>query len=451
MASKILIVDDEKNIRLGLSTALQQEGYETVVSEDGQEGWNRINQEHFDLVISDIRMPNMGGIDLLKQVSSAYPRLPVIVLTGHGTIETAVTCMQHGAYDFITKPVNLDRLALMVDRALGASRLIEENQSLKEEVKQLKEAQLGSKILAQSSVMDDILEKVRSVAITKSSVLITGESGVGKELVADAIHQSSPRKDGPFVKVHCAALSESLLESELFGHEKGSFTGALHQKIGRFERADGGTIFLDEIGEINNAVQVKILRVLQERTLERVGGAKELPIDIRLVSATNKNLEEEVAAGRFREDLFYRLNVVHIHVPPLRERMDDVPLLAEHFLKEFAQEMGKDIAHITKEGLKRLTAYHWPGNIRELRNVIESAVVFAKGKTLGPSDFSLTRESQIEREGITIASGTSLADAERELILKTLENCKGNKSKAAELLDISRKTLHRKLDSYGSY
>ncbi len=449
MKKRILIVDDEKNIRMGLSTALRQEGYETLTAENGKEAWNRVNREPLDLVLTDIRMPEMGGIELLQKVSSAYPRIPVIVLTGHGTIETAVTCMHNGAYDFITKPINLERMALLVERALGQQQLAEENSSLKAEIKELKESKPQNHMLGESSVMQGIMERIRQVAATKSSVLITGESGVGKELVADAIHKYSSRSAGPLVKVHCAALSKNLLESELFGHEKGSFTGALHQKIGRFERAHGGTIFLDEIGEINNDVQVKILRVLQERTLERVGGASEIPIDIRLVSATNRNLEQEVLDGKFREDLFYRLNVVHIHVPSLRERLEDIPLLAEHFLLEFAQDMGKDITHITPAGMELLQQHSWPGNIRELRNVIESAVVFASSKSLGPKDFQFNQSNQPQQEKITLSVGISLESAERKLITATLEQCKGNKSKAAEILGISRKTLHRKLDAHG--
>ncbi len=449
MSKRILIVDDEKNIRMGLSTALQQEGYDTLTAEHGKEGWHRINHESVDLVLTDIRMPEMGGIELLKRISSAYPRIPVIVLTGHGTIETAVTCMHNGAYDFITKPINLERMSLLVERALGAQDLIEENTHLKEEIQELREHKVSSGIIGESPLMAGIMERVKQVAQTKSSVLITGESGVGKELVADAIHQYSTRSQGPLVKVHCAALSENLLESELFGHEKGSFTGALHQKIGRFERAHGGTIFLDEIGEIQNDVQVKILRVLQERTLERVGGVEELPIDIRLVSATNRDLEKEVERGNFREDLFYRLNVVHIHVPPLRERPEDIPLLANHFLAEFVADMGKHITSITPAGMELLQNHSWPGNIRELRNVIESAVVFATTKELGPKQFALSRTTPPKGKEVSLSVGSTLEQMERQLILATLESCKGNKSKAAELLDISRKTLHRKLDAYG--
>lgn len=449
MKKRILIVDDEKNIRFGLSTALQQEGYETLVAENGKEGLHMVHTQSVDLVLTDIRMPEMGGIELLKKISSAYPRIPVIVLTGHGTIETAVTCMHNGAYDFITKPINLERMALLVERALGAQAMAQENTTLKQEIQELKEGKRKQVVLGNSALMQEIMQKVKQVAITKSSVLITGESGVGKELVTDAIHQHSSRHDGPLVKVHCAALSENLLESELFGHEKGSFTGALHQKIGRFERANGGTIFLDEIGEISNDVQVKILRVLQERTLERVGGDREIPIDIRLISATNRNLEEEVAAGRFREDLFYRLNVVHIHVPPLRDRHQDIPILAHHFLQEFAQEMGKEITEITPEAMQMLASYRWPGNIRELRNVIESAVVFAKSKKLGIKDFMINQSNRVSREDISLPVGTSLEEAEKHIIMATLEYCDGNKSKAAELLAITRKTLHRKLSIYG--
>ena len=333
MKFTILIVDDEKNIRSGLARALELEGYDVLTAEDGLAAWNTINARDVDAVIADLKMPKLSGEELLKRVSSSYPTLPVIILTGHGTIESAVSAMRDGAFDFVTKPVNLDRLALLVKRALSNRSLHLEHAALKEEMELLKKKQKFSKIVGKSSRMKQVMDIVEQVSNTRASVLITGESGVGKELIADALHDLSDRSQKPYVKVHCAALTESLLESELFGHEKGAFTGAAARKRGRFELADKGTIFLDEIGEVSSQVQIKILRVLQERTFERVGGEESVSVDVRIISATNKDLKREIEAGHFREDLFYRLNVVHVHVPALRERKEDIPLLSTAFLK----------------------------------------------------------------------------------------------------------------------
>ena len=447
MKFNVLIVDDEKNIREGLGKALELEGYRIFLAEDGRVGLEIVNRNEVDLIIADLKMPGMSGEELLKQVSASYPTIQVIILTGHGTIETAVNAMRDGAYDFLTKPVNLDRLSLLVKRALSTRDLARQHRELQEEVERMKRRQKFARIIGKSSEMKKVMEIIEQVAQTRASVLITGESGVGKELVADALHAISDRTDRPIVKVHCAALSESLLESELFGHEKGAFTGAIGRKRGRFELANTGTIMLDEIGEISPAVQVKILRVLQEKKFERVGGEETVEVDVRVISATNRDLKEEITEGSFREDLFYRLNVVNIHVPPLRDRKEDIPLLTSAFLKEFADENGKEIEGINQKANAALYSYQWPGNIRELRNCIESAVVLSKGSIITREDLppSIGGDSD---DFVKIPIGATIADAERELIRTTLSTENGNKSKTAEILGIGRKTLHRKLQEY---
>jgi DNA-binding NtrC family response regulator len=382
----ILVVDDEKNIRDGLARALELDGYEILTAGDGREAQELLSRRRIDLVLTDLKMPKVSGEELIKHIAGSLPNLPVIVLTGHGTVENAVVAMRNGAYDFVTKPVNLDRLSLLVRRALQSRVLVLEHEALKAEVAQLEKKRKFAQLIGKSAPMQRVYELINQVAATRASVLITGESGVGKELVADAIHNLSDRRSGPFIKTHCAALSETLLESELFGHEKGSFTGALGQKKGRFELAHTGTIFLDEIGEINPSVQVKLLRVLQERSFERVGGEKPLDVDVRVVAATNRDLKKEIAAGRFREDLYYRLNIVNIHIPPLRERKDDIPLLTATFLTELAQENRKTIEGIDTKARIALANYSWPGNVRELRNCIESAVVLCKGNIVTLED-----------------------------------------------------------------
>ncbi len=448
MKFSILIVDDEKNIREGLGRSLEMDGYEVLLAEDGKQGWNLVNQEHVDLVIADLKMPEMSGEELLKRISSAYPTVPVIILTGHGTIESAVEAMRNGAFDFVTKPVNLDRLSLLAKRALSNRELVLQHRTLKEEVERLKSRRKTGEIIGKSSQMQKIMQMIEQVAATRASVLITGESGVGKELVADAIHILSNRKENPYIKVHCAALAESLLESELFGHEKGAFTGAVSMKRGRFELAHTGTIFLDEIGEINQQVQIKILRVLQDKKFERVGGEKTQEVDVRVVSATNRELKREIEAGRFREDLFYRLNVVNIHVPPLRERKEDIPLLISAFLQEFSEENQKNIEGVDPRARLALYNYHWPGNIRELRNCIESAVVMTKGNIIAYDDLPPTVTSGSDADYVKIEVGSSLEDAEREMIRATLHRENGNKSRTADVLGIGRKTLHRKIQEY---
>lgn len=448
MQFHILVVDDEKNIRMGLGKSLEMDDHRVFLAADGNEAWDIIISEEIDLVITDLRMPGMSGEELLKKISSAYPTVPVLILTGHGTIESAVSAIRDGAYDFLTKPVDLERLSHIVRRALSSRELVLQNRTLQEEIDRISNRSRYDRIIGKSSRMRRIMELVDQVAQTRASVLISGESGVGKELVADAIHHLSGRREKPFVKVHCAALSENLLESELFGHEKGAFTGAIARKKGRFELADGGSIFLDEIGEISQQVQIKILRVLQEKQFERVGGESTLEVDVRVISATNRDLKEEIEKGNFREDLFYRLNVVNIHVPPLRERQEDIPLLASAFLQEFSQENGKQIEGIDPKARIALYNYRWPGNIRELRNCMESAVVMCKGSVIQTDDLPPAVTSGSEDNLIRIPLGASMAEGEKEIIRATLAHEQGNKTRCADVLGIGRKTLHRKIKEY---
>jgi DNA-binding NtrC family response regulator len=448
MTFNILVVDDEKNIRFGLGKSLEMEGYQVVLAEDGTEAMKEMIKKDIDLVITDLRMPRMSGEDLLKKISHSYPTVPVIILTGHGTVENAVAAMRNGAYDFVTKPVNLDRLNLMVKRALASRKLVQEHKQLQEEVARLEERK-NQPFIGKSPQMNRIFELIDQVAPTKASLLITGESGVGKEVVADAVHHRSDRRGKPFIKVHCAALSESLLESELFGHEKGAFTGASGQKKGRFELAQGGTIFLDEIGEINPSVQIKILRVLQEKAFERVGGEKTIQVDTRIIAATNRDLKKEVEKGNFREDLYYRLNVININIPPLRERKEDIPLLSSTFLKEFAQENSKSVEGIDNKAAMLLYNYSWPGNVRELRNCIESALVLCRDHFISVDDLPPHVREGSNQGVIRIDVGTSMAEAEKIILRSTLAALNNNKSKTAEILGIGRKTLHRKIHDFG--
>ncbi len=443
--ANILIVDDEKNIRDGLKIALSRDGYNIFLASDGLEALDILKEEEIDVVITDLKMPNLDGDSLMKKIIKEHNNIPVIILTGHGTVENAVQAMRDGAYDFLTKPLNLDKLSLIVSRAVSQRRLIIENRNL-----QLKIDSLGKvQVIGKSGKMAKIYEIVENVAPTKASVLILGENGVGKELIANMIYEMSNRKDKPFIKVHCAALAESLLESELFGHEKGAFTGAIKTKKGRFELADGGTLFLDEIGEISPQIQVKLLRVLQERSFERVGGEETIQVDVRIISATNKDLKELVEQGKFREDLYYRLNVVQLNIPPLRERKEDIPLFITQFIADFAKENNKIIKDITAKARGCLYNYSWPGNIRELRNVLESAVVLCKNGIIDVED--LPPHIVNEEESLNILKvelPTTMKNIEKKAIISTLRITNGNKSKAAELLDLNRKTLHTKIAEY---
>jgi DNA-binding NtrC family response regulator len=444
MRFTLLIVDDEKNIREGLAEALRLDGYTVVTASGGTEGWTRFQQGDIDLVITDLKMPRLSGEELLKRIDSQSPGVPVIVLTGHGTVENAVDAMRNGAYDFLTKPLDLDRLSLLVKRALSARELTLRHRRLEEE---LSRQNPGKAMIGTSQVMRMVYEIIARAAPSKASVLITGESGVGKELVANALHELSPRKDGPLVKVHCAAFASALLESELFGHEKGAFTGAISRRRGRFEMANEGTLFLDEIGEIDQNIQIKLLRVLQEKKFERLGGEETIETDVRIVAATNKDLKAEIEKGTFREDLYYRLNVITIDVPPLRDRKDDIPLLIREFASQFAEENGKLITGIDEKARAVIFNYDWPGNIRELKNCIESAVVMCRGPVITKSDLppSLNDVEVNDESIIKIPLGMSLEDAEKKIIRETLHHHQGNKSRTADALGIGRKTLGRKL------
>lgn len=438
----ILTIDDEENIRNGLADNFELEGYDVLKASNGKQGLELISKGNVDLVITDLRMDGISGEEVVRHVTTENPGIPIIVLTGHGSIDDATAAMKAGAYDFLTKPLDLDHLNLIVKNAL-------KGRSQEKQIKELKEklsSNLSSdKMIGKSAELNKVRILISKAAPSKANVLITGESGVGKELVANAIHNQSNRKEKPFIVVHLAAMSESLLESELFGYEKGAFTGADSQHKGHFERANGGTIFLDEIGEINQSTQVKLLRVLQERKFERVGGEKSIDVDVRVVAATNKNLEEEVKAGRFREDLFYRLNVVRIQMPSLRERKDDIPLLMHSFLNEFCKENNKNIKGFDTKSKAVMLKYSWPGNIRELRNCVESAVVMCSGDEIKIEDLPPALQNKFEEKNIIIPIGITLEEAELIIINENLAYNNGNKSKTADILGIGRKTLHRKL------
>jgi DNA-binding NtrC family response regulator len=442
----ILIVEDEKNTRDGLARALRR-SYKIVLAENGQRALEILSERSIDVILSDVRMPGMDGMTLMKRALARSPQPVFILLTAYGSVEHAVEAMKEGADDYMTKPVHLDALELKIRQLLKARKMETENRSLHTQL----DAKYGIEhIVGKSAAMQDVFDTIRQVSTSRATVLVEGESGTGKELVAHAIHQLSPRARRPFVAVHCAALSENLLESELFGHEKGAFTGAAERRRGRFEMADGGTLFLDEIGEIDLNTQVKILRVLEERRFERVGGQTTLDVDVRLVTATNKNLKQMVEEGKFREDLFYRLYVVAIRIPPLRERREDIPLLVRHFLTQTAEENGKEIEGLTPDALHILSSYDWPGNVRELRNAVERMVVLSHGTKLTVRDIPASvRDHAVDQGPIRTSSEISLQEAEKQLIVQALRAHGGNRTRAAEQLGISRRTLHRKLNEYG--
>ena len=443
----LLIVDDEKNTREGLARALRR-NYHVFLADSGESALEFLAVQSVDVVLTDLRMPGMDGITLLKRVLARSPQPIVLLLTAYGNVETAVEAMKHGAHDFLTKPVNLDHLELVLQRALRSRRIEGEHAELKKQVETRPKVE---NMIGVSEAMESVLETLRQVAPTRATVLILGESGTGKELVAQALHTMSPRVKAPFVAVHCAALSENLLESELFGHEKGAYTGATERRKGRFELADGGTLFLDEIGEISPATQVKILRVLEEHKFERVGGQETIKVDVRLVAATNRDLQSMVAAGTFREDLFYRLNVVELRLPPLRERTGDIPLLVNHYLERLARENNRPVPAVTPEALEALCAYAWPGNIRELRNVMERMVVMTRGDKLGLRDVpaSIRAGGTVPKPSPGEPATLSLDQAEKRMIQEALKLQEGNRTAAAKQLGISRRTLHRKLNEYG--
>jgi len=445
MNFRILVVEDDDNTRNTLKKALSESGNEVILAPDGVAALGLMEERSPDLIISDIRMPKMDGMQLLKEVQKRYPSTQVILVTAYGKIETAVESMKEGAFHYLTKPINLDELEALVDRIKTQRGLELENEYLRDELRQRYGLET---MIGKTPRMREIFEMIKRIGPTRANVLITGESGTGKELVAYGIHHNSPRSSKPFVAVNCAALSESLLESELFGHEKGAFTGAVQQRKGRFEIADGGTLFLDEITEISPPLQVKLLRVLQDRQFERVGGNATLSVDIRLIAASNKDVEKAVEEGRFRDDLYYRLKVVSIHMPPLRERKEDIPLLVDAFVGEFCEDNSKQKMEVSPEVTEALAEHEWRGNVRELRNVVESMVVLSRGPRLTVADLPGEISQESESGQLTLPRFLPLGDVERRVILKTLEDVGGNRTKAAEVLGIGRRTLIRKLHEY---
>lgn len=444
----LLIVDDEKPTRDGLRAALEDH-YDVWVAEDAKAATTLLEEQHFEVLLTDFRLPQEDGMNLITRAKS-LPKPPIcILMTAYGSEELAVNAMKQGADDYIAKGrLQIDELELRIARALRQRHLEVENASLHQQL----QSKFGlENIIGESPAMQEVFNTIRQVAPARTTVLLLGESGTGKELIAKALHQLSPRAHAPMVTVHCAALSPTLLESELFGHEKGAFTGAHERRIGRFEQAQGGTLFLDEIGEIDATIQVKLLRLLGERTFERVGSSKTLTADVRLITATNKNLEEQVKAGKFREDLYFRLAVVPIVMPPLRERVGDIPLMAKAFLKEFATENDKNVNDLTPEALEALMNYTWPGNVRELRTAIEHAVVLTRGEKIGLRDLPPAMRAAVPGGGsvrILAQPDLTVAQAERQLILRALKECAGNRTEAAKKLGMSRRTLHRKLHLY---
>jgi two-component system response regulator AtoC len=451
----LLIVDDEKHTREGLRRSLEDD-FEVYVAADVAGAVNLLETESVDLLLTDLRLGAEDGMTLIERALK-MPHPPVcIMMTAYGSVDTAVEAMKRGAYDFVTKPVNLDNLEIKIRRALRGREVESENRDLRQQVEKRSGRGLEG-LIGGSAVMETVFDTVRQVAPTRATVLIEGESGTGKELVARALHSLSNRSKARFIAVHCAALSPQLLESELFGHERGSFTGATERRQGRFEQADGGTLFLDEIGEIDASTQVKILRALGERTFERVGGNQSITTDVRLVAATNKSLEKLVAEGKFRDDLFYRLNVVRIHMPPLRERNEDIPLLVAAFLKQSSQENEKPFRELTADAMNRLLEYHWPGNVRELRAAVDHGVVLATGPKITLRDLPLALRQWTGGNGGAIgsaaagkpteppASPLNIQQGEQGLIRRALEETRGNITEAAKKLGISRRTLHRKL------
>ncbi|MEZ5276057.1 MAG: sigma-54 dependent transcriptional regulator [Opitutaceae bacterium] len=448
MFASILIVDDEKHTREGLQQALEDD-YDIYLAQDAEEAFNLLDSEVFNVVITDLRMPGKSGLKVVDKALSLPVTPVVIMMTAYGNVETAVEAMKRGATDFLTKPVNLEKLEILIQRALKSKTLEMENKELHQ---RLDERFNLEGIVGHSQPLIEMLDRVKLVAPSKATILIEGETGTGKEMIAQGIHQLSPRSKNPFMAVHCAALPATLLESELFGHEKGAFTGASERRIGRFESADGGTLFLDEIGEISLSTQVKLLRFLEQKTFERIGSSKMIKVDIRLIAATNRNLAKMVEEGTFREDLYFRLNVVQILMPPLRDRQDDIPVLLDHFLREFARENGVEPPVIEAGAMRVLQTYPWPGNIRELRNFAENAVVLNRGGRI--RDFDLDPKfrgvalTAAPAPGVAAGNPLSVEQNEKRLLREALVEARGNRTKAAQLMGISRRTLHRKLTQW---
>ena len=443
---RILIVDDEDVVRESLLQWFDSEGYHTRAACCGKEALTSVAGEQFDLALLDIKMPGMDGIELQQRLGEADPDLTIVIMTGYGTVETAVQALKHGAYDYVTKPIDPDDLSRLVAKAIEHRRTTREVVRLRENLQEIFPAK---EAVGRSPAMKKVMDMAETVAPTDATVLITGESGTGKEVIARAIHAASPRRHNPMVTIHCGALTETLLESELFGHEKGAFTGAQFRKKGKFEAADGGTIFLDEISDISLRTQTDLLRVLQEKEIVRVGGTQQIKVDFRCIAATNKDLQVLVKAGTFRPDLFYRLHVVAINMPPLRERREDIPLLAAHFCQKFAAAMGRpEPPRIPPETMDQLIDYDWPGNVRELENAVERAMVINRTGMLRNSDFLLQSAAAAGQEN-GFSGGQKLDDVERLHIERVLKECGGNHSRAARILDIDRTTLYSRLRRYG--
>jgi two-component system response regulator HydG len=448
--NSVLVVDDDLAHRTMLRTLLSGWGYRVLDVDDGAEAINAVREKPVDLILMDIRMVRVSGLEALTAIKAYNPAIPVLIMTAYASVETAVEALKSGAYDYLAKPLDFTELRLKMVKAMDHSQLKEENKMLRETLS-LRFDRVN--LIGRSVSMTKLLQTVALVAPTEATVLITGESGTGKEMIAGAIHFNSPRREGPFVKINCAALTETLLESELFGHEKGAFTGADRRKEGKFRQADGGTLLLDEVSETSLAMQVKLLRVLQEREITRVGGEEAVKIDVRLIAATNRDLMENITAGRFREDLYYRLNVVNLEVPPLREREEDIPLIAQHYLNVFADKNHKMIKGFTPQAMDRLLKYSWPGNVRELINAVERCVVLSRSEYLTEEELFFLRDktAPTEPQATTgrVAGSSSLEQVEKETILKMLKMVNDNKSEAARQLGITRRTLHKKLKSYG--
>ena len=453
MKSRILVVDDQEAFARQIKRRLEKEGHRVEVSTDGKDALRVLEEERFNMVISDLKIPHMNGLELLITVRGKYPDTAFIVMTAYGSIETAVDAMKKGASDYITKPFPPEELVLIVRNVLEKQSLVDEIRVLRKEVE---ERYSFGNIIGKNPKMQEVYDLISDVADTDATVLIRGETGTGKELVAKSVHFNSRRRDKTFVSLNCGALPETLLESELFGYEKGAFTGALKQKIGKFEYADSGTLFLDEVSDLSPATQVKLLRVLQERFIERVGGNGQIPVDVRIIAATNKNLEEEVAQGRFREDLYYRLNVVPVRLPSLRERKEDIPLLAKHFLAKYVQMLHRDITVISQEVLTEMMAYDWPGNVRQLENLIERAIIMAKGDAITHIDLSddpRKRAKTIEPlpEDLPFKRGKEqlIKEYERVYFVSLLRRCKGSITESSRASHLDMKTLQRKMKEYG--
>ena len=438
--ARLLIVDDELSVRDSLAKWFHEEGYEVGTAENASDALTRLAESHWDVALLDIKMHGTDGIELQRRIHELQPDVIVIMMTGYASVETAVTALKNGAYDYVTKPLDPDEIAHLVKKALAHKRTEEENVRLRETVAEVARPE---DIVGQSTIMQRVFDAIETVGPTDATVLITGESGTGKELVARAIHQASPRKFHPLVVIHCGALTETLLESELFGHEKGAFTGAQYRKKGKFEIAEGGTVFLDEIGDISLKTQTDLLRVLQEHEIARVGGTQSIKVDFRCVAATNKDLEKAIEEGKFRPDLYYRLNVFRIELPPLRDRRDDIPMLVNHFVRKFSLQMNKKITRVSPGAMNLLQQQTWSGNVRELENAVERAMVVAQEPEIRESDFVFKAAS--------VPNGVprSLDEVERSHILRTLESVNWNQTRAAEILNIDRVTLHHKLKRYG--